>query len=213
MITLLGKAESRASRCLWVLEELGVEYTHNPIHYRTDAVRTEEFLAINPGAKIPALVDDTDGKGVTMFESLAIALYLAQTYGQGSLWPEDARGQGLCLQWTLFAGTELEPPAVNRLIEYLFKETRDEVLLNQLAITTGKTLDVLEASLSKNSFLVCDSLTISDLNVAGVMDYLVRTSFDLSPWPKTEAWTKACFDRPSFVRVDEIKAAERAALA
>ena len=211
MITLLGKAESRASRCLWVLEEIGVEYIHKPLHYRTDDVRTEEFLTINPGAKIPALTDDKDGKGVTLFESLAIALYLAQTYGHGSVWPADARGQGLCLQWTLFAATELEPPAVNRLIEFIFKDTPDEEVLKQLVGTTAKALDVLEATLSRTIFLAGDSITIADLNVAGVIDYLVRTSFDLSSWPKTSAWAKSCFELPSFIRVEEIKAAERAA--
>ena len=211
MITLLGKAESRSSRCLWALEELGVEYTHNPVNYRTGDVKTAEFLAINPGAKILALADGD----VAMFESLAINLYLAQTYGKGTLWPDDVEEQALCLQWTLFAGTELEPPAVGRLIEFIFKseEERNETVLDQLAEKTGTVLDVLEKVLRKNSFLASKTFTIADLNVAGVIDYLARTSFDLSPWPKTEAWAKACFERPAFLRVNEIKAAERAAAA
>ena len=217
MITLLGKAELRASRCLWTLEELGVDYTHNPVDYRTGAVKTGDFLAINPGAKIPALTDDTGGGDVAMFESMAMNLYLAQTYGTkskgGSLWPDDTAGQAQCLQWTLFAGTELEPNAVGRLIEFIFKEKPDESVLSQLAEKTGKALDVLEATLSKSTFLAGEAFTVADLNVAGVADYLVRTSFDLSKWPKTEAWLKVCFERPAFIRVNEIKAAERAAAA
>ncbi len=213
MITLLGKANSRASRNLWALEELGVEYTHDPVDYRTGAVKTDTFLAINPGAKIPALTDNTADGDVAMFESLAINLYLAQTYGKGSLWPDDATGQALCLQWTLFAATELEPPAVGRLIEFLFKEKPDEAVLEKLAETTAKVMDVLEASLSNSAYLAGDSFTVADLNVVGCADYLVRTQFDLSNWPKTTSWLTSCLDRPAYQRVNDIKSSETAAAA
>ncbi len=152
---------------------------------------------------------------MALFESLAMSLYLAQTYGKGSLWPDDAAGQALCLQWTLFAGTELEPPAVGRLIEFVFKseEDRDHAALDRYAGQTAKAFDVLEATLTGRAYLAGDSFTVADLTVAGVGDYLVRTQFDLSNWPKTVAWLDTCLGRPANQRVNEIKAAERAAAA
>lgn len=217
MITLLGKAESRSSRCLWALEEAGVDYMHTPVDYRKGEASTDEFKAINPGAKIPALADNTAGRDVAMFESLAITTYIAQTYGSqdqgGSLWPDDAAGQAACLQWTLFAGTELEPPSVGRLVEFIFKDSPDEAVLQKLAEQTGKVLTVLEQVLSKNDYLAGKDFTIADLNVACVAEYLTRTQFDLSKWPSTQAWLDRCFDRPAFKKVNDIKAAERTAAA
>lgn len=208
MITLLGKAISRASRCLWALEETGVDYEHKPLNYATGDAKTPEFLAINPGAKIPALVDG-DAK---MFESLAINLYIAQNYGKGTLWPENAEGQALCLQWTLFAATELEPPGAARLVEFIFKGEADR---NQEAIAAAAErikapLTTLETSLEGRPYLTGDTFTIADLNVACLVDYLVRTKFDLSPWPKVEAWVTTCLARPANQAVNAIKAKEAA---
>lgn len=209
MITLLGKANSRASRNIWALEETGVQYAHDPIDYRDGGAKTEAFLAINPGAKIPAL---TDGE-VAMFESLAMNLYIAQTYGKGGLWPEDAAGQALCLQWTLFAGTELEPPSVARLVEFIFKpeDQRDQAVLDREAERTKGPLNALEATLAKRNYLAGDTFTVADLNVAGVADYLYRTKFDLSPWPKTKAWLERCLGREANQKTNDIKAKEAAA--
>jgi len=209
MITLLGKANSRASRNIWALEEVGIEYTHDPVDYRNGGAKTESFMAINPGAKIPALQDGD----VAMFESLAMNLYIAQTYGQGGLWPSDAAGQALCVQWTLFAGTELEPPSVARLVEFIFKpeDKRDQAVLDREAGRTKGPLDTLEATLSKRAYLAGDAFSVADLNVAGVAEYLVRTDFDLSPWPKTKAWLETCLAREANEKTNAIKAKEAAA--
>jgi glutathione S-transferase len=208
MITLLGKANSRASRCLWALEELEVAYEHKPLDYAMGDAKTAEFKAINPGAKIPAL---TDGD-VALFESLAMNLYLAQTSGKGTLWPEDAAGQAQCLQWTLFAATELEPPGVTRLIEFIFKSEaeRSQEVLDTAATRSKGPLNTLEAILTSRPYLAGDSFTIADLNVACVMDYFVRTKFDLSPWPKVLDWTTRCLGREANQRVNVIKAKEAA---
>lgn len=208
MITLLGKAISRASRCLWALEEAGIEYTHDPLDYAAGDAKTPEFLAINPGAKIPALVDGD----VALFESLAITLYVAQNYGQGSLWPADAKGQALCLQWSMFAATELEPPGAARLVEFIFKSEadRDHDAIAAAAERIKAPLGTLESTLDGRPFLTGDAFNIADLNAACLVDYLVRTKFDLSPWPRVDDWIKRCLARPANQAVNDIKAKEAA---
>lgn len=208
MVTLLGKAISRASRCLWTLEETGVAYEHRPLNYATGEAKTDEFLAINPGAKIPALVDGD----AALFESLAINLYVAQNYGKGGLWPDDTKGQALCLQWTLFAATELEPPGAARLVEFIFKSDaeRSQEVLDQAAERIKVPLNTLETTLTGRSNLTGDAFTVADLNVACLIDYLIRTKFDLSAWPKVEEWAKRCLARPANQAVNEIKAKEAA---
>ncbi|NKB45972.1 MAG: glutathione S-transferase family protein [Alphaproteobacteria bacterium] len=208
MITLLGKAISRSARCLWALEETGIAYEHKPVDYTKGEAKTAEFTAINPGAKIPAL---TDGE-VTMFESLAINLYVAQTYGKGSLWPDDAAGQAQCLQWTLFSATEAEPPGSARLVQFIFKteETRSQQVIDDAAERSKAPLNTLETTLQSQPYLAGDAFTVADLNVACSIEYLVRTNFDLSPWPMVQDWIARCMDRPAFQAMTAIKQKEAA---
>src|SRR4051812_39833173 len=100
MITLYGHAASRASRNVWLLEELGTPYKHVAIKVRSADTQKPEYLTLNPSGKVPALIDGD----VQMIESLAINLYLGQTYGTGSLWPASKKDQAKILEWTLWAG-------------------------------------------------------------------------------------------------------------
>ncbi|MGB1876304.1 MAG: glutathione S-transferase family protein [Rhodospirillaceae bacterium] len=208
MITLLGKAISRSARCLWALEEAGVDYEHNPVDYTKGEAKTSDFMAINPGAKIPALIDGD----VAMFESLAINLYVAQNYGKGGLWPDDAAGQAQCLQWTLFSATEAEPPGAARLVQFIFRtdETRSQEVLDDAAERSQAPLATLETVLQSRPYLAGDSFTVADLNVACSVEYLVRTDFDLSPWPQVQDWIERCMARPAFQAMTAIKEKEAA---
>jgi glutathione S-transferase len=205
MITLYGKAASRTSRNLWALEEMGVPYQRVPYDYATGETRNPQYLAINPAGKIPAL---TDGD-VVMTESLGMNLYLAQRYGAGVLWPSDMAGQAKCIQWTLWAATELEPVAAGRLIQLVLtpEDKRDPKVVEALAERTRPVLTTLNTALSKAPFLAGASFTVADLNVAAVTEYLSRTKFDLAPWPAVAKWLAACLARPANQRVTAMKAA------
>jgi glutathione S-transferase len=144
-----------------------------------------------------------------MTESLAMNLYIAQTYGAGALWPAERGAQAKCLQWTLWAATELEPPAVGRLIEFVFKKEPERDLANVAALAerTKGPMRVLEATLAKSAFLAGPAFTIADLNVAAVGEYLTRTQFDTTPWPATHTWLTGCLARPANQRVIAMKVA------
>jgi glutathione S-transferase len=75
-ITVFGKPPTRALRVIWMLEELGLAYETRSVDFR-NARRDEEFMAANPAALIPAMVDGD----VTMSESTAILEYLGARYG------------------------------------------------------------------------------------------------------------------------------------
>jgi glutathione S-transferase len=74
MLKLFGQARSRASRSLWMLEEIGIPYQRVPVRPYTES-RSAEYLRINPNGHIPSLDDD----GFVLWESLAINLHLAET--------------------------------------------------------------------------------------------------------------------------------------
>ena len=81
MITVYG--EGRGFRVVWLLEEMGLDYKLRPVDLLAGVENDPEFLAINPGGFIPALVDGD----VTMVESIAIVQYLMARYGPTPLAP------------------------------------------------------------------------------------------------------------------------------
>ncbi|MBT7449654.1 MAG: glutathione S-transferase, partial [Rhodospirillaceae bacterium] len=89
MIKIYGSFVSRATRNLWMLEELGLEYEHVSLDWAKQENRSAAYLKINPAGKVPTLEDGD----ATLSESLGINLYLVQKYGQGGLWPDDDAGR------------------------------------------------------------------------------------------------------------------------
>lgn len=81
MITVYG--EGRGFRVVWLLEEMGLAYKLRPVDLTAGVENDPEFLAINPGGFIPALVDGD----VTMVESIAILQFLMARYGPTPLAP------------------------------------------------------------------------------------------------------------------------------
>jgi glutathione S-transferase len=81
MITVFG--EGRGFRVIWLLEEMGLAYRLRPVDLLAGVEDDAEFLAVNPGGFIPAIVDGE----VTMVESIAIMEYLMARYGPTPLAP------------------------------------------------------------------------------------------------------------------------------
>lgn len=209
MIKLYGSIVSRATRNLWMLEELNLDYEHVSLDWAKQENRSPEYLKINPAGKVPTLVD---GDAV-MSESVGINLYLAQKYG-GGLWPETDSGRALCIQWSFWAVAELEPLAYGRLREFVFKKEaeRDQALVADLAERTAPQLTLLAQALAGRDTLTGDTFSVADLNVACVMEYLDRSDFDLSPWPVVADWYGRCYGRPANAKVQELRAPAAAAM-
>lgn len=197
MIKLYGVRQSRAMRCLWVLEELGVDYEHVPTSYTTDA-KTPEFAAINPNQRVPALVDGE----LTLFESMAINLYLARKYGSKGLHPKTLEDEARALQWSFWAMTEVEPSLLQVLTHRraLPPAERDEALASAAEARLAQPLRVLDGALAGRKYLLGDSFSIADLNVAAVLSWALFSKLDLTPTPNLERWLRECCARPAFVK-------------
>ena len=105
MLRIYGIARTRAFRVLWLAHEIGLAYEHIPTEIGAAGARQPEFLAINPNGRLPAIEDE----GFTLWESLAITLYLAKKHslGRSSIRPHSrtrrAHGNGAsgrCRRWT-----------------------------------------------------------------------------------------------------------------
>src|SRR3954467_8131253 len=101
-IRLYGWPHSTASRVHWALEELGVSYEYIELDRKKGDNRAPAYLAINPTGKVPGLVDGGQG----LFESVAILLHLAETYGrERGLWPGAGASHAEALCWTVWGTT------------------------------------------------------------------------------------------------------------
>jgi GST-like protein len=85
-----------------MLEEVGLPYSVHPINITKDEQYAPAFLKISPNNKIPAIVDPDgpDGRPISLFESGAILIYLAEKTGK--LLPADRRGNLTALQWLMW---------------------------------------------------------------------------------------------------------------
>ena len=86
------------------LEEAGIPYEALPVDTRRGEQHKPEFVAINPNAKLPAIVDGD----VTVFDSNAILLYLAEKTGK-FLPPKGDKARGELLSWLMFVATGVGP--------------------------------------------------------------------------------------------------------
>lgn len=202
-LKIYGVAASRASRALWAAEELGLTYEHIKVSTAGGASHTPEMLKLNPNGHIPVVDDD----GVVVWESMAINLYLAKKAG-GALAPKDVAEDGHMTQWSFWAMTECEKPALQILFNRVVypEDKRDEKAAQDAIATLKAPLGVLEGALkSGGGQLVGGRFTIADLNVAAVLSWS-RPARDLyADFPGVTAWLKACLDRPAQKKVQGMR--------
>lgn len=217
MLKIYGCYKSRATRVLWLTEELELAYEHVPVvqagkldnPLASDApinTQSPEFLAVNPFGAIPALEDD----GLVLFESLAITLYLAKQYG-GEMGPKDLEEDALMMQWALFAATEIESNALK--ISRIFGDGRLESEAGQSEAAAAarllkRPMAVLEQHFSKNQFAVSERFTVADINLAEIVRYAQPYAPLLAANPNLKAWLERCQSRPAFKAMWAARAAE-----
>jgi glutathione S-transferase len=200
MIKLYGVPRSRAVRPLWMLEELGVPYENAKVSF-VGETRKPAFLRLNPNGHIPVLQDGD----LVLWESMAINLYLARKYDKG-LWPKTVEGEGRAFQWSLWAMTELEEPVITALMHRTFlpQAERDPKRADDAAERFKTPLAVLDGALAGKPFLLGDSFTVADLNVASVIAWAPLGRLDLSSARNVAEWVGRSTGRPAFARVQQM---------
>ncbi len=195
-IKVYGVNNSRALRCLWMLEELGVPYEHIKTDFRGGGTRTPEYLKINPNGHVPALQDG----GLTLFESMAINLYLAMKYDKG-LWPASLEDQARAIQWSIWGMTEVEPHLLQALLNRAFfpPDKRDETrAVKALETLQPGAFRVLNEALAGRTTLVGDTFSVADLSLSALMSWTKGARADLSSVPNVTRWLEANLARPAY---------------
>ncbi|OZA84759.1 MAG: glutathione S-transferase [Azorhizobium sp. 39-67-5] len=185
------------------LEEAGLAYEVIPVDTRKGEQHLPAFRAINPNAKLPAIVD-TEGAGgpTAVFDSTAILLYLAQKIDRFHGRPQD---RGDLLSWLMFVATGVGPYSGQSVH---FQRAAPEKLpyaINRYRREVERHYHLLDERLaSGRTFFVGDEISIVDMSAWG---WLIRASFalgvdedPLGAFPHLKRWFESVDARPAAVR-------------
>jgi len=190
MIKFYWCPQTRASRILWMLKEMGEPYEIEQVDLRNPETKSAEFLAASPMGKVPALADGS----VKIADSSAIALYLADRYPASGLAPAiDDSQRGSYLYWMTFTPGVIEPAMAER--------------FNNWEVNRGTSgwgdfdlmIEVLEKGLEQGPWLLGERFSAADVLV-GSSVYFMKLFGILPENAVIEAYVERCLARPAYAR-------------
>jgi glutathione S-transferase len=186
-------APTRSIRARWMLQELGIDFEAISVSLPTGAHRSPEYLEINPAGKVPALIDGD----LTLTESGAIVLYLAEKYAERGFIPTDPRERAELYRWTLFAITELEQP-LWRIARHTTLYAEHERLPADVGLARRDftaMAAVLESHMQGRTFVAGERMSAADIIVAYTLDWAGEAGL-LEDFPTLRAYMERLYARP-----------------
>ncbi len=182
------------------LEELGLDYRVQPINIGQGDQFGEAFLKISPNNKIPAIIDH-DGPGgepVSLFESGAILLYLAEKTGE--LMPADPRARLETLEWLMFQMGGLGPMLGQA---HHFRQYAPESIdyaIDRYTNEASRLYGVLDRRLAAREWLAGEMYTIADIACFPWIRPYENQGQSLGDYPHLKRWFDAIAERPAVER-------------
>lgn len=195
MLHLYTDASPNGYKISIALEELQLPYVVH--HVRIDAGDHQQpaFLALNPHGRIPVLVDDEHG--ITLFESAAILLYLAERSGR--LLPA-GNARWAAIQWLAFHASSMGPLLGQRVHYEMFAEPPLPVVTDRFRALTERGFATLDGQLRTHPWLAGDSYSIADIATFGWTHIARLCAFDFSSYPHLSEWHERVAARPAVQR-------------
>jgi glutathione S-transferase len=163
-ITLYHSPASRAFTAYWMLEELGVPFDVRTVDIRKGEQKLPAYLKLNPAGKVPTL---TDGE-VVVSENPAIAIYLADRYGHGTLAPRiDEAARGPYLKWMVYSSAVVDPVAS------LHEQKIDLPGFNFSFGAFDDMVQVLTGVLKDREYLLGERFSAADVVLGGTLSRLL----------------------------------------
>ena len=180
------------------LEEMGLPYDVHVVDITQNEQFEPAFLAISPNNKIPAIVDP-DGPGgrpISVFESGACLLYLAEKTGR--FWPAEPAAHVATLEWLMFqmGGFGPIPGQVHHFIALADKGDR-RYGLQRFMDETRRLYAVMDRRLAAHAFFAGSEITVADFAIVGWAWRHPRHQVDLADFPHVQRWYQAMMARPA----------------
>ena len=183
------------------LEEAGVDYRLHPVNIGMGDQFAPDFLKISPNNRIPAMIDNDpagDGAPLSLFESGAMLLYLAEKTGR--FIPTEIDGRVEVLQWLFWQVGGLGPMAGQNHHFSAYAPEKIPYAIDRYVRETARLYGVLDKRLADRSFVAGDDYTIADMaSYPWIVPY-ERQGQDLASFPNLRRWFDAIAARPATVR-------------
>jgi len=199
MIDLYTWGTPNGRKASIALEELALPYKVHPIDIGKGDQFKPEYLAINPNGKIPSIVDPDgpDGKPISVFESGAILIYLAEKTGK--LLPKDARGRSVAIQWLMFQMGGVGPMFGQAHHFRRFAPEKIPYAVDRYTNETKRLYGVLDRRLKDAEFLAGD-YSIADIATYPWVARHEWQGVSLTEFPSVKRWFDALSARPAVAR-------------
>ena len=192
MIDLYTWSTPNGRKVSIMLEEVGLPYEPRPIDITGDGRFDPAFLKISPNNKIPAIVDRETG--ITMMESGAILLYLAEKSGR--LMPREGQARWTVVQWLMWQMSGLGP-MLGRVEHFHHFNPGNAPYAEQVyAVEAARLHRVLDRRLSEAAYLA-DDYSIADIAIWPWIARFARHGIDLNDYAHIKRWYLDIADRPA----------------
>ena len=171
MIDLYTASTPNGWKASITLEELEIPYETHAVDLSAGDQKQEDFLAINPNGRIPAIVDRSAG-GIPVFESGAIMIYLAEKGGR--LLPTDAAGRARTLSWLMFQMGGVGPMMGQANVFYRYFPEKLQPAIDRYQNESRRLFEVLERGLSDSEWLA------GEYSIADIANW---------SWVRTHKWS------------------------
>ena len=192
-----------------MMEEAGLAYKVIPIDIGAGDQFDPAFLKISPNNKMPAIVDPEgpDGKPISMFESGAILIYLAEKTGR--FMPKDPRGRYVTLQWLMFQMGGIGPMLGQAHHFRMYAPEKLEYAINRYTNEANRLYGVLDRRLAEAPYLAGNNYTIADIATFPWLRSHENQGVDLNAYPNVKRWFDGVAARPAVQRGVEVLADRR----
>jgi glutathione S-transferase len=181
---------------------LGTKYEMSKVDYFTGEQKSPAYMALNPNASLPALVDGD----LVLWESNAILQYAADLNGGHAAYPKDLKVRADVNRWLLWEANQWFPSAyvylVENVVKPLLKAEPDQAVLDAQKATFEKLAGILEARLAKQPWLCGQQVTIADVAVASPMHLHSFQKLPLGSYPNIRRWYSQLEAMPSWKKHD-----------
>jgi glutathione S-transferase len=196
-LNILGRIGSiNVRKVLWACDELGLDYTREDWGTGFADVRDPAFLALNPNAQIPVLID----KDVTLWESNTILRYLANAHGGEALYPHEPVARAHVDQWLDWQASDLNPAWSYAFLALVRRSEAHDlpVMIDRSIARWTQLMQVLDGHLVTRAYVAGDAFSLADIAVGLSVARWLATPFSKPDLPAVAAYHARLSQRPPF---------------
>ena len=183
-----------------MLEECGLPYRALPINIGKGDQFQPDFLKISPNNKIPAIIDPEgpDGEPISVFESGAILLYLAEKTGR--FMPASVRGRYDVLQWLMFQMGGVGPMLGQAHHFRVYAPEKVPYAVDRYTNEARRLYGVMDRQLQSHAYIAGNEYTIADIAIFPWLRSWQNQGIDWADFPTLKAWFDRIGERPAVQR-------------